>query len=491
MKYEKLDISSGSKYKWILCGIIIGVLLIIIVNFIFSYAKYKSVDSVKLASGTISYENADLNIIAMFKKDDEETGYQPVDEIPANGYVIDDSMSYCKEPDREDDIKNILNYENGKLIVDFTKKGTKCYLYFKKLDNTLANLLKDFTTTDTGTNFSTNKITGVSKVTGPGIGNNGNILYKAEDNDGVSYFFRGQAPNNWVQFANMRWRIIRINGDGSIRIIFQCTGVNCTNITGVETNVESNVAYNTQSRDNTYVGYYYGKAGASSYAEAHTNLASNPSTIAVKVNDWYKKNLADYEDYIDPNAGFCNDRQKVTGVNSSYNSGTGYGTSPTSYAMWGRVAKSSGYRQEQLATLKCGVNAATTETQETSVDVDDKLYQRDLFTKKESKKGNQILDYPIGLITADEVLLAGGFRGTGNSNYFLYTNEYYWTMSPMSMADGSTVIMFYVSGDGSLGFTNAGSTFVGVRPVINLKADTIFVPGGEGTIDNPYVVVTD
>ena len=55
MKYEKLDFSSGSKYKWILCGIIIGVLLIIIVNFIFSYAKYKSVDSVKLASGTITY----------------------------------------------------------------------------------------------------------------------------------------------------------------------------------------------------------------------------------------------------------------------------------------------------------------------------------------------------------------------------------------------------------------------------------------------------
>ena len=65
MKYEKLNTDKGNKK--FLYGLIVGVLLIIIINSIFSYAKYKSVDSVKLASGTISYESADLNIIAMYK----------------------------------------------------------------------------------------------------------------------------------------------------------------------------------------------------------------------------------------------------------------------------------------------------------------------------------------------------------------------------------------------------------------------------------------
>ncbi len=491
MKYEKLDMNSGSKYKWLLCGLILGVGLIMIINTIFSYAKYKSVDSVKLASGTINYESADLNVIAMYKNDGDGTEDIPIEKIPEVGYTFDDTKSYCTiGSDINNKITDIFEYKENKISVTIDTKGTKCYFYFEKLPPTaediLANLFSDFTTAETGISFSTG-LNGVLNVTGADTRDNGNVLYKAEDNDGSSYFFRGQAPNNWVQFANMRWRIIRINGDGTIRMIFQCNGADCTDTTGTETNAESNVAYNSEAKDNTYVGYYYGTQSASSYAETHNG--NNPSTIAEAVNSWYEDNLIEYEDFIDQNAGFCNDRQSVSGVNLSYN-GTGTGTSPTSYALWGRVYKNGRSRQQHIPTLKCGVSAATAEAQETSVTVNDAAYQRDLFTKKGSNKGNGKLDYPIGLITADEVILAGGYNQFNNSSYYLYTNQKYWTMSPAYVSDyGGDAYVSYVT-EGSFSYTGVNAP-LGVRPVINLKANTIFESGGEGTIDKPYVVVTD
>ncbi len=490
MKYEKLSSGTNNK-KGFLCGIIVGVVLIIIINFFMSYAKYKSVDSVKLASGTINYESADLNIIAVYKKDDKTTEYIETDDIPKDGYVIDNSMSYCTEPGKDDKIKNILNYANSKLMIDISKKGTKCYLYFEKpktSKDTLTELFSNFKTAESGTNFSTGE-NGVLKVTGIDNGDNKNTLYIAEDNDGLSYFFRGQAYNNWVQFAGMRWRIIRINGDGTIRMIFQCSGADCTNTTGTKTNAETSAYKTSPYNDNTYVGYYYGNASASTYDETHKSLTTNPSTIAVKINTWYENNLKKYEDYIDPNAGFCNDRQKVTGVHNLFNNGTGYGTSTTSYAMWGRIQKNDNNRTEQLPTLKCGVNARTTDEQEKSVEVNNEAYQRDLFTKSGASKGNQILKYPIGLITADEVLLAGGYSGKTNSSYYLYTHEYYWTMSPRQFDSGQAT-MLRVDFDGYPTSGGVSGTY-GVRPVINLKSNTKFKPDGNGTVDNPYVVVTE
>ena len=44
-------------------------------------------------------------------------------------------------------------------------------------------------------------------------------LIKNSDDSGVSYYFRGNVKNNYVSFANLTWRIVRINGDGTIRMI--------------------------------------------------------------------------------------------------------------------------------------------------------------------------------------------------------------------------------------------------------------------------------
>ena len=96
---------------------------------------------------------------------------------------------------------------------------------------------------------------------------------------------------------------------------------------------------------------------------------------------------------------------------------------------------------------------------------------------------------PLGVNTADEVAYAGGVVGTNNTSYYLYNNQYYWTMSPYCFY-GSGAFVFRVDTNGALhnlrdfrvDFTN------GVRPVINLKADTVFADGGAGTSSNPYVL---
>jgi len=59
---------------------------------------------------------------------------------------------------------------------------------------------------------------------------NTGTLYKASGNeteDGSDvYYFAGNAQNNWVKFgkdqdnADLYWRIIRINEDGSVRLLY-------------------------------------------------------------------------------------------------------------------------------------------------------------------------------------------------------------------------------------------------------------------------------
>ncbi len=45
-------------------------------------------------------------------------------------------------------------------------------------------------------------------------------IYKAEDDNGGTYYYRGNINNNWLEFGGFYWRILRINGDGSIRILY-------------------------------------------------------------------------------------------------------------------------------------------------------------------------------------------------------------------------------------------------------------------------------
>ncbi len=95
-----------------------------------------------------------------------------------------------------------------------------------------------------------------------------------------------------------------------------------------------------------------------------------------------------------------------------------------------------------------------------------------------------MLDYPVGLITADEVAMAGGKYGTRNKSYYLFTNTSYWTGSPATF-----------NGDNATTFDESSGTLsppisisdLGVRPVISLSPSVKL--SGNGTWNNVYEVV--
>ncbi len=93
----------------------------------------------------------------------------------------------------------------------------------------------------------------------------------------------------------------------------------------------------------------------------------------------------------------------------------------------------------------------------------------------------------MGLISADEIVMGGMITNNNstNTNTYLYTSSHYWTMTPYFFYSGY-VRLYMVHSNGWLDNNRADSTR-GVRPVINLKADTVFV-SGNGEASTPLVV---
>ena len=278
-----------------------------------------------------------------------------------------------------------------------------------------------------------------------------NGIYSAKDDLGTSYYFRGNVTNNYVKFANKYWRIIRINGDGTIRMIYAGTSAHANGYNDSSANDMSigTSAFNSSYNDNTYVGYMFGTKGATTYANTHSNKTN--STIKTKLDSWYDTNIVNTgnEKYI-ADAIYCNDR--------SVSSGTGIGTTETTYA-----AQTRGDNGQP--TLKCANN-------------------NDKFTKS-TTIGNGKLTKMIGLITSDEVMYAGGKSGTYNQEYYLYSGKYYWTMAPYSYASGYACV-YFVFYYGFLSNYSVDNTDGAVRPVVSLKSDAI--SGGSGTAASPFLV---
>lgn len=376
-------------------------------------------------------------------------------------------------------------------------------------------------------------------------------LYKTTDDLGSTYFFRGDVTNNNVYFGGFYWKVVRMNGDGSIRMIYNGT---VSNATGVQTSINGRAYnYNAKNSDPTYVGYMYGENFSSSEIvskeTAYANLVvltkyyfadsyeydttnkvfklkmsdeskemaygtmnemkdkfseypytckatSNTSTcqVLIKVNrinpnnerqiyvnyishsstsyeairenttdsnaktvidTWYKTNIINknLNSYIVDNY-FCNDR--------SLFSGDGHNLVPTTvFSSYNRLYTN------KLATLTCE--------------------NIDKFSVS-SNIGNGKLTYPIALLTADEVALAGGKYGYKNENYYLRTSNNWFTMSPswFSQYDIYTLVMsVYTAGE--LNYWGNTVASYGIRPVINLNSN-VLISSGDGTIENPFQI---
>ncbi len=418
-------------------------------------------------------------------------------EEPLIGAYIDGTYSetlpakgsgYAVEKVVCDNNKNV-SWDYNKWGIKLSNWGTssKCNIYFKSLESfTLANktfYLDEIQRCPTMNSDGTVTATGAEDTYG--------YLCKAKDAYGDSYYYRGNVTNNYVKFGtwasdtptsfvdidgnkydsfeecvdssgvctelalagkDMYWRIVRINGDGTVRVIYDGTSAHANGDESTDRQIGIS-KFNSSYNDNAYVGYMYGKIGASTYAETHAN--TNNSIIKTFLDTWYENNIkgTNNEQYIADNI-FCNDRSFA-----SNNSGTGAGTSTTYYRLHDFARNSNNNKMMLTCPQK-----------------------NDSFTVNDTNKGNGALTYGVGLVTTDEVVLAGGC-GLSNSNYYLYSGQYYWTMSPYYF-DGSYANEHRVSLSGDVDGSSSKYSSTGTRPVINLSSEIL--KNGSGTASDPY-----
>ena len=286
------------------------------------------------------------------------------------------------------------------------------------------------------------------------------LLASTEDDYGTSYYFRGAVKNNYVEFANKCWRIVRISGDGSVKLILHNDNTTkVANPCDAANNSASAAfarysgetyksAFNTNYNDNAYVGFKYGTVGASDYAPTHAN--TNKSTILTNLEAWYdKNNLKDYEKVI-ADTVWCNDKSTVSGEQ-------GYGTKITAYGVTQRLVSTSNSAGGTGPSLKCNGE----------------------LSKINSK---------VGLITADELAYAGYADGLQNTTTYLQENATdtdWWSLSPGGFSGSFAYVCYVFGSSGSLDYCRVSDTH-GVRPSISLKSTTNVT--GNGTSEDSYVV---
>ena len=311
-------------------------------------------------------------------------------------------------------------------------------------------------------------------------------MYKKNDDLGTSYYYRGAVDNNWVKFGkegtkDIYWRIIRINGDGSIRMIYtgttepknesSVTGSNGVYMTGTGTQIGT-IAIQSSYNKAEYVGYQYIEGLQHGYGECNGTSASCTvngktvynSTIKQAIDKWYAGTTLKDNDLIADQI-FCNDRSTstsdVTYSNTNYTTLTSWNSTGTRYyyGAYGRLNKSNS------PILTCPTES-------------------DKFTVNTSN-GNGALTYPVGLITADEVAMAGGKFNSSNRSYYLHTKKDYWLGSPCDFSSDGLAIEFAVGSSGFLAGNSVDYAY-GARPVVSLSSKAKL--SGNGTYSKPYTV---
>ncbi len=228
-------------------------------------------------------------------------------------------------------------------------------------------------------------------------------LIEISDGQETSYYFRGNVANNYVMLGNALWRIVKINTDGTVKLILD----------------DYSDTQNMQTANN------------------ENSLDITMTNVYQSLNDYYEKNLKNYDKYI------ANTRICVDDTVSNISDGT---------------------------TYYLGYTRALTD-----------------YNPIYSCLGSNYLS-KIGLLTVDEALLAGASKNSDNNAYYLYTNgktTSWWTMTP-ALRNDNNITYFSIKENGRLMYNDLDSYYRGIRPVINLIKRTIVT--GNGTNSDPYII---
>ena len=346
-------------------------------------------------------------------------------------------------------------------IYDITSGDTKCTTYFTTkysyANAPSGTLLYKIRTSYTADGASTKTTPGRANATA----NEG--VRTSPDDYGKSYYYRGNINNNYVEFANMCWRILRVTGNGDIKLVLyngNAESVNnpCSNVKSVyapfsyykmgsSTNYHYK-AFNSLDTGYVYTGFMYGP-------ETDITVNSTDSIALSSLKGFYDQFLRKYNSMI-ADTIYCGDKSGTTVSN-----------------VLSRIYRSP--------TLTCPADAkggkAGSYTATDIVNGNGKLRGNDGYGSK---------PYKIGLLSADEVAFAGLTTSSANTSTFLgYSAEgdTYWTMS--SAGNGSPYEVFFVKDGTSIDYDILTERHY-IRPVIALLSSTKVT--GSGTKTDPFVV---
>ncbi len=305
---------------------------------------------------------------------------------------------------------------------------------------TRSDFSKAFTTTNTGTLYtSTESIAGATPKT--------------------VYYFAGNAKNNWVKFGTYYWRIIRTNHDRSIRLLYSGTSTDTTK------GYLSKVVYNNSTNSPKYVGYMYGNTD-STLDEIRSN--DNKSNAYGILSNWFVQTInSKYNNYLSKDAVYCNDRELASGYSYSLNGNF-------NFKAYDRLEKN------KKPTYDCTNN-------------------KDAFSLNNTETKFTLA---VGLMTADEVIFAGGsvaeemsypftwYYNNATDGQSIIDTDGFWTMTPSDYNAG-TANMYYVNYSvlkGGLGVDGVNLSNIAVRPVTSLKS-CILWSKGDGSASSPYEIV--
>ena len=420
-----------------------------------SYLKDDYVKANLVSKGSTSNNAALLTTFSLTDLENSRKGYV----LKSIGLNANDSKSFDLRLwlDQETTIAQGLNKSwKGKIVVTITATSSPTFAEKILADNEV-----------------------VAPITTPGkeiSASDEALLAWATDDYGSAYYYRGNVQNNYVEYANMCWRIVRTTGDGAVKLVlYNYNGLTPSNKTPTSSSpcsatVANNnafarysgttytSAFNDRMNSNAMVGFMYGTISSSNYNAAHMNI--NLSNIASNLYNWYENVLSVQSDFSEADLAdtiWCNDK---------YTSGAGFGTYYSIYGGYDRLADG------KSPSFKC--------------QDDNNGGSLSRFTVSDTTNGNGALTYKIGLLTSDEVVFAGHAWNSTNTTYYLNANTGtdWWTMTPFGYPN-QAALEFLVSGTGTFKATAVVSA-AGVRPAIAIN-DTVTV-SGTGTSTDPYVI---
>ena len=295
-------------------------------------------------------------------------------------------------------------------------------------------------------------------------------LSKTEDDYGDSYYYRGNVIDNFVNYAGMCWRVVRIESDGSIKLILvselSCSDTNVTSTSGVATNGAAGVQGTTEL--SAHYGYKNVVVGSKTYKidDYINSPADTTGNARTKLNAWLERKITSETDKaLLKNEDWCIGDRTSAYDSSTYelktetaeeliNAGTDF-----YYSARKRIWNT------KTPTLKCDGN---------------------------KERDGEIDTNKVGMLTADEITFAGANQNYSNKTYYLNKNaasNHWWALSPsFFLARASSVISFIVSSDGSLNDSVSVSSTRSLRAAVSLTSSTKIISGGDGTVNNAYTV---